>query len=104
MAYDGKEDAERALGGKKLYTKFAFDSSNEEILHAGTAVVCFQYNTASDVLLLPNGCNFSDGGDYVYRLNGDEREKVYIKIGKVGATHFEVISGLEEGDLIYAKS
>lgn len=100
---DAKEDSHRALEGKTLFTRFAVETT-DDISNAGTAVICFQYNTATNVLTLPNGCTSYDIGDYVYRMNGTEREKVYIEIGMKGATCFEVISGLEEGDLIYAAS
>jgi HlyD family secretion protein len=54
-----------------------------------------------DVLLVPNRAIVADrqaGTYYVYRLNGEEREKVEITIGLRDNAYTEVVSGLQEGD------
>ena len=57
------------------------------------------------MLTVPVSCVFrDDAGHYVYRMDDNEREKVYVEIGMEGATRVEIVSGLEEGDLVYAKS
>jgi hypothetical protein len=54
-----------------------------------------------DVLLVPNRAIVADrqaGTYHVYRLNGEEQEKVEIAIGVRDSAHTEVVSGLREGD------
>lgn len=100
---DPKEDSKRSMEGKLLHSNFSVETT-DDISQAGSAIVCLRYNSVEDVLIIPLGCTFYDTGYYVYRMNGTEREKVYVEIGAEGATCIEIISGLEEGDMIYVKS
>ena len=100
---DPKEDSKRSMEGKLLHSNFSVETT-DDISQAGSAIVCLRYNSVENVLTIPHGCTFYDTGYYVYRMNGTEREKVYVEIGAEGATCIEIISGLEEGDMIYVKS
>jgi hypothetical protein len=91
------------MEGKPLHSNFSVETT-EDISQAGSTIVCMRYNSVENVLTIPHGCTFYDTGYYVYRMHGDEREKVYVEIGAEGATCIEIISGLEEGDQIYVKS
>lgn len=54
-----------------------------------------------DVLLVPNRAIVADrqaGTYHVYRLIGEEQEKVEVTIGLRDSAHTEVVSGLREGD------
>ena len=101
---DSQIDKLRVMEGKPLLTRFRLVTEDSTTC-AGTALICLQYNTARDVLTVPVSCVFrDDAGHYVYRMDDNEREKVYVEIGMEGATRVEIVSGLEEGDLVYAKS
>ena len=99
---DVKEDSVRAMEGKTLKTNYQI-LDDHVTAKAGTAVLCFQYNVAENVLTVPIGCTFHDTDYFVYRMNGNEREKVYVEIGTQGAVRVEIRSGLQEGDVVYAK-
>lgn len=99
---DVQEDSIRAMEGKSLKTRYELKDKKAHA-QAGMAVLCFKYNVAEDVLTVPTGCTFYDTGYFVYKMNGSEREKVYVELGQTGAVRVEIRSGLQEGDLIYAK-
>lgn len=99
---DVREDSVRAMEGKTLKTNYQI-LDDHVTAKAGTAVLCFQYNIAENVLTVPTGCTFHDTDYFVYRMNGNEREKVYVEIGTQGAVRVEIRSGLQEGDVVYAK-
>ena len=99
---DIREDSVRAMEGKTLKTNYQI-LDDHVTAKAGTAVLCFQYNIAENVLTVPTGCTFHDTDYFVYRMNGNEREKVYVEIGTQGAVRVEIRSGLQEGDVVYAK-
>ncbi|MDE6025548.1 MAG: efflux RND transporter periplasmic adaptor subunit [Lachnospiraceae bacterium] len=59
-------------------------------------------NGKEDVIRIGKDSLFEDSdGDYVYVKNGDAREKRYVQLGTQDRCYIEVISGLEEGEMVY---
>lgn len=67
-----------------------------------TAEANIQIAEAADVLQIPNRFIFNDNGKkYVYRVNGEEVEQIFIQVGVSSTSASEVIADeLKEGDLI----
>jgi HlyD family secretion protein len=67
-----------------------------------TAEANIQVAEVDDVLQLPNRFIFEeDGKRYVYRLNGEESERVYVQVGLSSESASEIISeSLKEGDQV----
>ncbi len=68
------------------------------------AVVC-EKDAAMDVLYVGKDSLYKDAmGDFVYVKNGDNREARYVKLGKKDECNVEVLSGLEEGEMVFYAS
>ncbi len=59
-------------------------------------------NGKEDVIRIGKDSLFEDSdGDYVYVKQGEEREKRYVQLGTQDKCYYEVISGLDEGEMVY---
>jgi HlyD family secretion protein len=67
-----------------------------------TAEANIQVAEAADVLQIPSRFIFNDNGkNYVYRVNGEEVEQIFIQVGVSSTSASEVLSNeLNEGDLV----
>ena len=67
--------------------------------------VYLYYSVAYDVLRLPINCVYNDIsiGTYVYVMENGQKTMRPFEQGLVGNVYVEVISGLEEGEIIYVK-
>ncbi|MGN1180681.1 MAG: HlyD family efflux transporter periplasmic adaptor subunit [Suilimivivens sp.] len=77
------------------------------LLYGGmTADVTFVTDSATDVLYVSKKAVFEEEGiSYVYRKNASgNREKVEVETGFSDTTSVEIVSGLEEGDIVYIES
>ena len=70
------------------------------------AAIHIYTNRAEDVLRLPHNALFfsPDIGFYVHRMIDGQREMTAVQTGVHTETYVEIISGLEEGDEVYARS
>ncbi len=76
----------------------------EDALVGKYAVICLIYNKVEDVLAVPNTALFSDeDGEYVYRMDGENRSRVNVTIGVKGAQYAQIKEGLSEGDCVYVQ-
>lgn len=69
----------------------------------GTSIpIIMQKNVDKNVLLVQrNAVNEDMTGHYVYVKEGDKRVQRYIEIGRNDVKHYEVLSGLSEGEIVY---
>ena len=59
----------------------------------------------SEALLIPRGGFFSTtGGNWVFVVEGDQAVRRPIRLGRQNPQYFEVLEGLEEGDLVISSS
>ncbi|MCM1272050.1 MAG: hypothetical protein NC225_03405 [Clostridium sp.] len=59
-------------------------------------------NGKEDVIRVGKDSLFEDSdGDYVYVKQGEEREKRYVQLGTQDKCYYEVLDGLEEGEMVY---
>ena len=55
-------------------------------------------------MYLPDVAVLTDaGGSYVYREQDGNRERVSVEVGSKDGLHVEIVSGLEEGDVVYVQ-
>ena len=77
--------------------------SNEgmELIPNTTVDVRIDLSERDNVLVIPRGAvEIDHSHDYVYRVEGDRLHKVEIHTGIANPTSYEVVSGLQEGDIV----
>ncbi|MCM1190145.1 MAG: hypothetical protein NC541_12715 [bacterium] len=88
--------------GETMYSNFLIAEPDGDISYGDMAVVKLVTSAKEHVLLIPEITVRSDvGGRYVYRKTESGREKVYVTKGISNGIDTEILSGLEEGDVIY---
>jgi len=94
---------EDAGDGSVVYYSVNIRFENDGTIKPGMSASCIiTVSNRNDVLAVPiEAVNFdSKGKAFVYKENGKEREKTYIRTGGSDASNVEVESGLERGDVI----
>jgi HlyD family secretion protein len=72
-----------------------------DLLPNTTVDVQIHVSERPNVLVVPRGAVFTDGGRrFVFREEDDHLHRVEIKVGIVNATMIEVVSGLKLGDVV----
>ncbi len=93
------------MGQAAAKTRFYVKGSDELLsqLKPGMyGVFCLENVRVEDALLIPmNALNSDADGSYVYVVDGDRREKRYIVTRQNNGSQAVVLSGLEEGEVIY---
>ena len=75
------------------------DNSSNSYLLGSTAVGVFSLGVQTDVLTLPRGSYLTTGGQkYIYRITGNNAEKVVVQIGDIEGNTVQILSGLNAGD------
>lgn len=66
------------------------------------AVICLVKNKRENVTAIPITALFSDAeGDYVYRMDGENRTRVNVDTGVKGTHYVQIKEGLFEGETVY---
>ena len=101
-AVDEDDYAVSVLRGGEYLSVFTTDTT-EGIETGMSAVVCIVTMRREDVVKIPRNALYSEGDIYyVYMIEGDEnRVRRNVEIGALSSTEAEIVSGLEEGDVIY---
>ena len=90
--------------GEELYSEFALDNSDGTIVSGDYGKIKLLMTEKEQVLLLPEIAVLTDAsGPYVYRDNGGVQERVSVETGNTDGIRIEIVSGLEEGDVIYVQ-
>jgi RND family efflux transporter MFP subunit len=72
-----------------------------ELIPNTTVDVRIEINERADVMAVPRGAVQVDGTHrYVYRFDGSRLHRTEIRVGLSNATQFEVLSGINEGDVL----
>lgn len=84
-----------------IYTLYDFDSG-AQVPESMNALVFCVHSSRENVLSIPSNALHTDSlGSYVYRMEDGQKQQVYIKTGISTGLRVEVVSGLEEGDVVY---
>ncbi len=98
------------INGKEYEVKASNDfmiqqKKKEDMPKVGeSAIVCMQSNYRKHVMSITNKAVYNEGYDlnFVYRIKDGKKEKVPVKIGAKTDIYTEIISGLQEGDVVYS--
>ena len=103
VAPSASDDVSRMLSGLPLYSQFLFADAAQTPDSAGFLVLC-RYNYRENVLNIPIYALLRDqSGAYVYVLREGQRQRVNVTVGGSTELRVEILSGLEEGDVVYAE-
>lgn len=100
-AVDEADYARSMLRGGEYLS--VFTAADTDGLSLGqSAVVCVVNMRKTDVLKVPVNSVFDEDGEkYVYILDGESRVRRDVTVGVSSASEIEILSGLEEGEIVY---
>lgn len=91
----------KSLNDIPIYSFYDFEEG-AQIPESMNALVFCVHDYRENVLSIPlNALHRDSLGSYVYQLVDGQKQQVYIKTGMSTNLRVEVISGLEEGDVVY---
>lgn len=68
------------------------------------ASICLQDKLKTDVITIPKNALYREArGNFVYRMTEGTLERVDVEVGLETNTQIEILSGLEEGDVVYVQ-
>lgn len=103
VPYEDGEYERKNAKGEGVYTFFEVINADESIQFGEDIKVVTVEEYREDVLIIPTDCiHRKDGKPFVYLDNNGNKESVFIEIGIADDFNTEVLSGLQEGDKIYA--
>ena len=103
--YDEREFQEKSAKGEGIYSFFEIKNPDSSIQFGDTAIVIGVKEQRKNVLTIPTICIRRDGIKcFVYEQVDGEKISTDIEIGASDKINTEIISGLEEGDFIYASN
>ena len=98
---DIDEKLYRSLNKIPVYSYYAFDTDARISLGENALLFCV-HNYKEDALCIPKEALRRDSnGYYVYKQEGGQRKLTRIQVGITTELRAEVLSGLEEGDVVY---
>ncbi|MBQ7916942.1 MAG: hypothetical protein IJ315_09210 [Firmicutes bacterium] len=104
VPYESSELLAANLAGVSLRSEFTVDDGTENLECGQYVLITVVKKTSKNALVIPQNAVFSEGGEqYVYRIVDGQREYCSIKIGVQSAVEYEVIEGIQEGDVIYVQ-
>ncbi|MCQ2493725.1 MAG: HlyD family efflux transporter periplasmic adaptor subunit [Lachnospiraceae bacterium] len=84
-----------------VYSTFIVNDPDNKVSIGDYAVIIVINDARDDVLCIPkSSIGFDENGNYVYKSDGSAYVMTYIKTGISDGLYTEVLSGLEEGDMI----
>lgn len=101
---DHSEYMATAISGGTLLSKFSIDNPDETLKAGKYAAVFHVTNYIPDALIIPANSIYGDSDSrYVYVDEDGERVRRQITIGVTNDWYAQVLSGIEEGDVVYVK-
>lgn len=105
VPYEDGEYQRRNAKGEGVYTFFEVLNADESIQFGEDIKVITVEEYREAVLIIPSDCiHRKEGKPFVYLDNDGKKETVFIEIGIADDFNTEVLSGLQEGDKIYASN
>lgn len=94
-------------GAAGVWNEFRIESEAlpDGILLGEKANIKIPTEDAGMVLTIPlSALNMDESGHYVYKINGNSVQKVYIEVGQIGFDRAEVVSGIGNNDRVITYS
>lgn len=102
---DAEEYVSMVVNGESVYTYFSLKTESGLVQSGQYAVLFVEKLTRTDALLIPINAIMQDRwGQYVYKIVDGNRIRCDVQIGIQNETKAQVLSGLEEGDVVYVNS
>lgn len=106
---DKARDSVDTLNGLVLTSKYDFaDNVKLDMDKVTNAMVLFRSNYRENVLCVPAEAVYADAINdnqyYVYRDENGARVRADVELGTLGDLMIEIVSGLEEGDVVYVEN
>jgi len=90
-----------ATGGTVFEVEVLLEDTGKDILIGMKGDATIKVSSQQGALTIPVEALFSEGGtDYVYVVDGTTLSKTEITVGATTDTDVEVLSGLEEGQIV----
>ena len=103
VPYTNEEFARMVRSGN-LKTRFTFVGSTEDLQGGEMAYIIPVKNSRENVLTIPANALFQAYGvSYVKKIVDGEQQRVDVTVGLITDSKVEILSGLQEGDVVYAK-
>lgn len=94
-------DVSKLLSGATMSSTFHF-AEDVEMPEKLTGLLFVQTGSRKNVVSIPSNALFREQSDYyAYKMVDNRRERVDVEIGLISSTRCEILSGLEEGDVVY---
>lgn len=101
--YDSAEFLEM-VRSNQLKTRFTFADSTEELISGQKVYVILVKQSRENVLTIPTNALFEDSGVYfVKKIVDGQQVRTEVSVGLVTDAKAEILSGLQEGDVVYVK-
>lgn len=105
VPYEDGEYERKNAKGEGVYTYFEVLNADENIRFGEDIKVITVEEYRENVLMIPTDCiHRKEGKPFVYLDNDGKKESVFIEIGIADDFNTEVLTGLQEGDRIYASN
>lgn len=105
VPYEDGEYERKNAKGEGVYTFFEVLNADESIQFGEDIKVVTVEEYRDKVLVIPTDCiHRKDGKPFVYLDNNGNKEAVFIEIGIADDFNTEVLTGLQEGDRVYASN
>lgn len=105
IPYEDGEYERKNAKGEGVYTFFEVLNADEKIQFGEDIKVVTVEEYRDKVLVIPTDCiHRKDGKPFVYLDNNGNKEAVFIEIGIADDFNTEVLTGLQEGDRVYASN
>jgi len=102
IPYDQQEFISQMVNQEQLHSHFQLATESGVVQSGQYAVLFVESVTREDALLIPVNAILQDRvGRYVYKMQGDKRIRCDVQVGIVTETKAQVLSGLQEGDVVY---
>ena len=103
VPYDSAEFLEM-VRDNNLKTRFTFADSTEELISGQTVYLILVKQSRKHVLTVPTNALYEDGGEYfVKKIVDGQQVRTEVSVGLVTDAKAEILSGLQEGDVVYVK-
>ena len=105
VPYEDGEYQRKNAKGEGVYTFFEVVNADDSIRFGEDIKVVTVEEYRENILVIPKDCiHRKEGKPFVYLDNNGKKEAMFIEIGIEDDFNTEVLSGLQEGDKIYASN